>query len=38
VNVETKEQSKDWIHMCSPNELKKFKQMLSAGKLMAAAF
>jgi hypothetical protein len=30
VNVETKEQPKQWMHTNSPNKLKKFKQMLSA--------
>jgi hypothetical protein len=33
--VETKEQ---WMHTHSPNKLKKFKQTLSARKLMAAVF
>jgi hypothetical protein len=28
--VETKEQSKQWLHMHSPHKLKKFKQMLSS--------
>jgi hypothetical protein len=37
VNVETKVQSKQWMHTHSPNKLKtKFKQTLVAGKLMAA--
>jgi hypothetical protein len=35
VNSETKEQSKHCIHTHSPNKLKKFKQKLSARKLMA---
>jgi hypothetical protein len=35
VNVETKEQSKQWIHTHSPNKPKKFQQTLSAMKLMA---
>jgi histone-lysine N-methyltransferase SETMAR len=35
VNVETKEQSKQWMHTHSPNRPEKFKQM-SARKLMAA--
>jgi hypothetical protein len=35
VNVETKEQSKQWMHTYSP---KKLKQTLSARKLMAAVF
>jgi hypothetical protein len=30
VNVETKEQSKQWMHTCSPNKPKNFKQTLSA--------
>jgi hypothetical protein len=34
VDVETNEQSKQWMHTHSPNKLKKFKQMLSARKLM----
>jgi hypothetical protein len=38
VNVETKEQSKQWLHTQSPNKLKKFKQTLSARKLMASVF
>jgi hypothetical protein len=29
VNVETKEQSKQWLHTYSPKKKKKFKQMLS---------
>jgi hypothetical protein len=37
MNVETKEQSKQWMHAHSPNKLKKFKQT-SARKLMAAVF
>jgi hypothetical protein len=28
MNVETKEQSKQWMHTHSPNKLKKFKQTL----------
>jgi hypothetical protein len=35
-NVETKEQSKQWMHTHSPNVPKKFKQTPSARKLMAA--
>jgi hypothetical protein len=35
VNVETKEQSKQWMHRYSPNIPKKFKQS-SARKLMAS--
>jgi hypothetical protein len=38
VNVEIKEQSKQWMHIHSPNKPKKFKQMLSARKLMATLF
>jgi histone-lysine N-methyltransferase SETMAR len=38
VNVETKEQSKQWIHTNSPNKPKKFKQKLPATKLMATVF
>jgi hypothetical protein len=38
MNVETKEQSKQWMHTHSPDKPKKFKQMLSARKLMAAVF
>jgi hypothetical protein len=37
VNVETKEQSKQWMHTHSPNKLKKFKQT-SARKLLATVF
>jgi hypothetical protein len=33
-----KKQSKQWMHTHSPNKLKKFKQTLSARKLMAAVF
>jgi hypothetical protein len=35
VNVETKEQSKQWVHTCSPYKPKHFKQMLSARNLLA---
>jgi hypothetical protein len=38
VNVEIKEQSKQWMHTHSPNKLKKFKLTLSARKLMATVF
>jgi hypothetical protein len=38
VNVETKEQSKQWTHKHSPNKPKTFKQALSARKLMKAVF
>jgi hypothetical protein len=37
VNVETKEQSMQWMHTYSPNTPKKFKQT-SARKLMATVF
>jgi hypothetical protein len=37
VNVETKEQSKEWMHTHSPNKMEKFKQT-SARKLMATVF
>jgi hypothetical protein len=35
---QTKEQSKQWMHTYSPNKLKKFKQTLSATKLMVTVF
>jgi len=38
VNAETKEQSKQWMHSCSPNRPKKFKQTLPNKKLMATMF
>jgi hypothetical protein len=38
MNVETKEQSKQWMHSHSSNKLKKFKQTLSARKLMVTIF
>jgi histone-lysine N-methyltransferase SETMAR len=38
VNVETKEQSKQWMHTHSPNKPRKLKQTLSARKLMATVF
>jgi hypothetical protein len=38
VNVETKEQSKQWMHTHSPNKPKKFKQMLPARNLMTTVF
>jgi hypothetical protein len=38
VNVQTKEQSKHWIHTYSPNKSNVFKQVLSARKLMAIIF
>jgi hypothetical protein len=37
VNVEIKQQSKQWMHTHSPNKLKKFKQ-ISARKLIATGF
>jgi hypothetical protein len=37
VNVETKEQSKQWMHTHSSNKLEKFKET-SASRLMAAVF
>jgi hypothetical protein len=37
VNVETKEQSKQWMHTHSPNRPKNFKET-SARKLMATVF
>jgi hypothetical protein len=37
VNVETKEQSEQWMHTHSSKRLKKFKQT-SIGKLMATVF
>jgi hypothetical protein len=36
VNVKTQEQSRWWMHKHSPNKAKKFKQMLSARKLITA--
>jgi hypothetical protein len=38
VNVKIKQQSKQWMHTHSPNKPKKFKQKLSARKLMATGF
>ena len=38
VNAETKEWSKQWMHMPSPNKPKKFKQTLSNRKMMATVF
>jgi hypothetical protein len=38
VKVETKEQSKEWMHTYSPEKSKKFKQMLSTRKVMATVF
>jgi hypothetical protein len=38
VNVETKEQSKQWMHTHLPDKPKTFKQMLSASKVMATVF
>jgi hypothetical protein len=36
VNVESKEQSKQWTHTHSPNKPRNFKQKLPARKLMTA--
>jgi hypothetical protein len=38
VNVETKEQSKQWMHTHSPNKSIKFKQTQSVRKLMTGVF
>jgi hypothetical protein len=38
VNVETKEQSKQWMHTHSPNKPINFIQTLSARKLMVTVF
>jgi hypothetical protein len=38
LNVETQEQSKKWTHTHSPKKPRKFKQMLSARKLMVTVF
>jgi hypothetical protein len=38
VNVETKKQSRQWMHTYSPNKPKKIKHRLSSRKLMAAVF
>jgi hypothetical protein len=38
VNVETKEQSQQWMHTHSPNKPRKFKQSLTNRKLMATVF
>jgi hypothetical protein len=38
MKFETKEQSRQLMHTRSPNESKKFKQTLSARKLMATFF
>jgi len=38
VNVETKQQSRQWMHTHSPNKLGKFKQSLANRKLMATVF
>jgi acyl-CoA thioesterase len=38
VNVETEEQSKKWMHTHSPNKSIKFKQTLSARKLVTTVF
>jgi hypothetical protein len=38
VNIETKEQSKQWMHTHSPNKPKKFKHCLPARKLKTTVF
>jgi len=38
VNVEIKEQSRQWMHTHSPNKPRKFKQSLANRKLMATVF
>jgi hypothetical protein len=38
VNVETKEQSKQWMYTHPPNKPKSFKQTLSVKKLMLTVF
>jgi hypothetical protein len=38
VNVETIEQSRQWMHTHSPNKPRKFKQSLANRKLMATVF
>jgi hypothetical protein len=38
VNVETKEQSKQWMHIHSPNKPKMFEQMSACGKMMTTVF
>jgi hypothetical protein len=38
VNVETKEQTKQWMYTHSPNKPKKFKQTLFARKLVATLY
>ena len=38
VNAETKEQSKQWMYMHSPNKPKKFKRTLSNKQIMATVF
>jgi hypothetical protein len=38
VNVETKEQSKQWMHTHSPNKPKELNQTASARKLMVTLF
>jgi len=38
VNAGSKEQSKQWMHIHSPNKPKKFKQTLSNKKIMATVF
>jgi hypothetical protein len=38
VNVETKEQSKQWMHTDSPDKLKKFKQMSASQRADGICF
>jgi hypothetical protein len=38
VNVETKEESRQWLHTHSPNKPRKFKQSLANRKLIATLF
>jgi len=38
VNVETKEQSPQWMHTHSPNKPRKFKQSFANKKLTATVF
>jgi DNA-binding Xre family transcriptional regulator len=38
VKVESKEQSRQWMHTHSPSRLRKFKHMLSSRKVMTAVF
>jgi hypothetical protein len=38
VNVETKQQSKQWMHKCSPNKPKKFKQTSACQQADGSSF